>query len=123
VPFYARTRISETVALDVEDLRLSARRAILRIYGKGERVRQVPIHPRLREALEKWLEDSKPWPGSDNRALFVNRRGDRLSARGAHAVITGIAAAAGLLEDHVTGHVLRPSFATTLRWCAATPTS
>ena len=61
------------VALDVDDLRLSARRAILRIYGKGERVREVPIHPKLREALENWLEDRKRWPGSDNRALFVMR--------------------------------------------------
>ena len=113
VPFYAGARISETVALDLDDLRLSARRAILRIYGKGERVREVPIHPKLREALENWLEDRKRWPGSDNRALFVNRRGGRLSARGAHDVITGIAAAAGL-EDHVTAHVLRHSFATTL---------
>jgi len=40
VPFYAGARISETVALDLDDLRLSARRAILRIYGKGERVRE-----------------------------------------------------------------------------------
>jgi hypothetical protein len=73
VPFYAGARISGTVALDVDDLRLSARRAILRIYGKGERVREVPIHPKLREALENWLEDRKRWPGSDNRALFVMR--------------------------------------------------
>ncbi len=50
VPFYAGARISETVALDLEDLRLSARGALLRIYGKGERVREVPIHPKLREA-------------------------------------------------------------------------
>ncbi len=52
-------------------------------------------------------------PASDNRALFLNRRGSRLSARGAHDVITGIAAAGGL-EEHVTAHVLRHSFATTL---------
>ncbi len=113
VPFYAGAWISETVALDLEDLRLSARRAILRIYGKGERVCEVPIHPKLREALENWLEDRKRWPGSENRVLFVNRRGGRLSARGAHDVIIGIAAAAEL-EEHVTAHVLRHSFATTL---------
>lgn len=113
VPFYAGARISETVSLDIDDLRLSARRAFLRIYGKGERIREVPIHPKLREALESWLEERKSWSGSDSRPLFLNRRGGRLSARGAHDVITGIATAAGL-EEHVTAHVLRHSFATTL---------
>ena len=50
---------------------------------------------------------------SESPALFLNRRGGRLSARGAHEVITGIAARAGL-DDRVTAHVLRHSFATTL---------
>ena len=36
VPFYAGARLAETVALDVDDVRLSARKGILRIYGKGE---------------------------------------------------------------------------------------
>ena len=39
-----------TVARDVDDLRLSARKGILRIYGKAERVREIPIHPELRKA-------------------------------------------------------------------------
>ncbi|MGO9899262.1 MAG: tyrosine-type recombinase/integrase [Solirubrobacteraceae bacterium] len=51
VPFYAGARLAETVALDLDDVRLSARKGILRIYGKGERVREVPIHPELRKAL------------------------------------------------------------------------
>ena len=39
VPFYAGTRIAETVALDVEDVRLSARKGVLRVLGKGQRAR------------------------------------------------------------------------------------
>ncbi len=113
VPFYAGARIGETVALDV-DVRLSARKGILRIYGKGERVREVPIHPELRKALTDWLEERCDWPrANDSPALFLNQRGQRLSAKGAHDVITGIADRGGL-EDHVTAHVLRHSFATTL---------
>ena len=46
-------------------------------------------------------------------ALFLNQRGQRLSARGAHDIVTTIAAAAGLDED-TTSHVLRHTFATTL---------
>jgi site-specific recombinase XerD len=114
VPFYAGTRIAEIVALDLDDVRLSARKGVLRVLGKGERLREVPIHPQLRTALAEWLAERQNWSGAvESPALFVNRRGSRLSARGAHDVITGIAATAGL-EDRVTAHVLRHSFATTL---------
>jgi integrase len=107
VPFYAGARIAETVALDVDDMLLSARKGILRIYGKGQRVREIPIHQQLRKALVDWLAERSGWPGaSDHTALFLNQRGKRLSDRGAHDVITRIAARAGL-NDHVTAHVLR----------------
>jgi site-specific recombinase XerD len=53
-------------------------------------------------------------PGVNNTpALFLNQRGQRLSVRGAHDIITGIAAAAGL-DDDTTVHILRRTFATTL---------
>lgn len=114
VPFYAGTRIAETVALDLDDVRLSARKGALRILGKGDRLREVPIHLQLRTALSEWMAERQNWDGAvESPALFVNRRGSRLSGRGAHDVITGIAAQAGL-EDRVTAHVLRHSFATTL---------
>ncbi|MGZ6565421.1 MAG: tyrosine-type recombinase/integrase [Solirubrobacteraceae bacterium] len=114
VPFYAGRRIAETVALDVDDVRLSARKGVLRVLGKGQRTREVPIHAQLRIALSEWLGERSAWVGaSESPALFLNRRGGRLSARGAHEVITGIAAWAGL-DDRVTAHVLRHSFATTL---------
>ena len=114
VPFYAGARISEIVALDVDDVARSARKGVLRILGKGDRVRQVPIHPQLHEALTGWLAERADWPGAtDTPALFLNQRGDRLSVRGAHAIITGIAAAAGL-DDDTTVHILRHTFATTL---------
>jgi site-specific recombinase XerD len=114
VPCYAGTRIAETVALDVEDVRLSARKGLLRVLGKGERLREIPIHPQLRAALTDWLAERRHWDGAtEGSALFLNRRGGRLSARGAHGVITGIATRAGL-DDRVTAHVLRHSFATTL---------
>ena len=114
VPFYAGARISEIVGLDVDDVRVSARKGILRIYGKGERVREIPIHPQLRTALTGWLDERPGWPGANaTPALFLNQRGQRLSAKGAHDVITGLAATAGL-DDDATTHVLRHTFATTL---------
>ncbi|MCA1681351.1 MAG: tyrosine-type recombinase/integrase [Actinobacteria bacterium] len=114
VPFYAGARISEIVALDVDDISRSARKGVLRILGKGQRVRDVPIHPQLRSALTGWLEERDDWPGAkDTPALFLNQRGQRLSVRGAHDIVTAIATASGL-DDHATVHVLRHTFATTL---------
>ena len=114
VPFYAGARISEIVALDVDDVARSARKGVLRILGKGERVRLVPIHPQLHAALNGWLAERADWPGANNTpALFLNQRGQRLSVRGAHDIITGIAAAAGL-DDDTTVHILRHTFAATL---------
>jgi len=112
-PFYAGARIAEVVGLDVNDVRLSARKGSLRILGKGAKVREVPVHPPLRVALTAWLAVRPTWPGADGPALFLNTSGGRLSATSASDIITGIAADAGL-DDDTTSHTLRHTFATTL---------
>ncbi|HUR07067.1 MAG TPA: tyrosine-type recombinase/integrase [Nonomuraea sp.] len=114
LPFYAGLRIGDAVALDVPDVRISARKGVLIVYGKGGKVREVPVHPQLRRPLTDWLDARRSWPGAaTQRALFLNRRGARLSARGASTVFTGIATAAGL-EDATTAHVGRHTFVTQL---------
>ncbi|MCA1699990.1 MAG: tyrosine-type recombinase/integrase [Actinobacteria bacterium] len=105
--------MAEIVGLDLDDVRRSARRGVLRVYGKGARVREIPIHPQLRKALTGLLDERPDWPGADNPALFLNQRTARLSARGAHDIITTIAHNAGL-DDDTTTHVLRHTFATRL---------
>jgi site-specific recombinase XerD len=112
-PFYAGARIAEVVALDVDDVRLSTRKGTARFYGKGGKPREVQLHPELREAYQAWLAERTGWPGAAaTPALFLNRRGGRLSARGASAVFAAILDAAGL--DDGSAHVLRHTFATTL---------
>jgi site-specific recombinase XerD len=114
IPYYAGARISEVVRLDVGDVRRSARKGILRIYGKGERVRDIPIHAKLRPELEQWLTERAIWPGAGTSpALFLNTKGGRLSARAASGIIAAIAAQAAL-DDDPTAHVLRHTFATSL---------
>jgi len=113
VPFYAGARISEVVALDVEDVRMSRRIGELRLYGKGGKVRTVPLKPQLRTALADWIEQRADWPGADGPALFLNRAGGRLSATAASDTITAITAAARF-DDPATAHVLRHTFGTTL---------
>jgi site-specific recombinase XerD len=114
IPFYAGARIAETVALDVDDVRLSARKGALRLLGKGAKPRDVQVHPQLREDLSRWLAERPAWPGARaSPALFLNRRGGRLTTRGASAIIAGIAEAAAL-DDPATAHVLRHTCATIL---------
>lgn len=117
--FYAGTRISETTSLDIEDIHTSARKGHLIIrYGKNGKYRQIPLHPKLRAALEEWLRERAGWKGADTSpALFLNRRGGRLSARSAYTVLRTIADAANLplgRDGIFTPHVLRHTAGTTM---------
>jgi site-specific recombinase XerD len=119
VGFYAGLRIGEIVALNVDDVRMSARKGHLVVrYGKGGRYREVPLHPVLRTTLQGWLEERANWPGAkENLALFLNRRGGRLSTRGAYDVLTSLADEAGIAvgrSGDFTPHVLRHTAGTTL---------
>lgn len=114
VPFYGGLRIGETVGLDLDDVRQSARRGLLVVRaGKGDRYREVPLHADLQAAINAWLTERRGWPGAEGPALFLNRRGGRLSARGARDVFAGLAETAGF-DDEFSCHVLRHTFATTL---------
>ena len=111
---FAGARIAEAVALDLDDLPTTQRRRRLRIRGKGRKHRTVPIHPELAAALDAWRAARRRWPGAEaTPAVFLNRAGTRLSVRAADKIITGIAQVAGV-EDAVTPHVLRHTFATDL---------
>ncbi|MDQ2788605.1 MAG: tyrosine-type recombinase/integrase [Actinomycetota bacterium] len=118
--FYAGTRIAETVALDVEDVAMSARKGQLIVrYGKNGKYPEVPLHPKLRTVLQQWIsERAKNWNGADtNPALFLNRRGGRLSARSAYTVLRALADEANLplgREAVFTPHVLRHTAGTTM---------
>jgi site-specific recombinase XerD len=109
VPFYAGARIAEVAALDVEDVKISARKGSLHLIGKGEKSRDVPVVPELRLALQDWLAER---PETEGKALFVSRRGrSRMSTDAIDDVIHGITRNAGL-DDEVTAHVLRHTYAT-----------
>ena len=113
LPLFAGTRIAEISALDIADVRLSARKGEVHLVGKGEKSRTVPVHPKLREALAAWLAERPERPGADTAALFTSGRGTRMTTDALADVIDRITSAASL-EDEVTSHRLRHTFGTEL---------
>ncbi|MCQ9165553.1 tyrosine-type recombinase/integrase [Arthrobacter sp. STN4] len=113
--FYAGLRISEMVALDCQDVPLSARKGQIIIRsGKGRRYREIPAHPILRENLHLWIHiERTAWTNAEtNPALFLNRRGERLSVKGADDILNTLATDAGIEE--FTSHRPRHTFGTNL---------
>ena len=110
-------RISEVVGLNLEDLAYDE--GLLRVVGKGDKERLVPVGRAAQRALGSWLDpsgrdellDRGRSSRDDQRALFLNQRGRRLSRQGAHLVVQRRARAAGI-ERAVSPHVLRHSCAT-----------
>jgi site-specific recombinase XerC len=95
LPLYAGTRIAEIRALDVADVRLTARKGEIHLIGKGEKSRIVPVHPKLRQALAAWFAKRPSRPGADSAALFTSIRGTRMTTDVIDA-ITGLTGAASL---------------------------
>lgn len=106
-------RVTELVSLDMENLNLDPRSPFVRCLGKGAKERSIPIHDHALEALNGYLEDGRPMMvrNQDETALFVNRRGERLTRQGFWLILKGYAKSANL-GDGVTPHTLRHSFAT-----------
>lgn len=105
-------RVSEAVALDLEDVDLDSATAV--VTGKGDKQRLVPLGTHVVTAVNEYLPDrlSLRRPGADPGALFLNNRGGRLTRQGVWAIVRKAAAAAGIDEDRVSPHVLRHSAAT-----------
>jgi len=112
-------RISEVLALDVDDLSaaLADPDAGLRLFGKGRKERIVPLGSYARAATEAWLVRGRPvWAARAGRAtpaLLLNSRGDRLSRQSAWAALRRHAEATGITTG-IGPHTLRHSFATHL---------
>jgi integrase/recombinase XerD len=106
-------RVSEMVSLNVRDVNL--RNGFVRCFGKGSKERLIPIHNKAIKAVKTYIDDARPQLLStqDETALFLNRRGQRLTRQGFWLILKGHAERAGIEAD-ITPHVLRHSIATHL---------
>lgn len=110
-------RISEAVALDVDDLvGADGTPELIRVIGKGNKQRIVPLGSFARAAIEAYLVRARPLlaaGGKEPAALFLGARGGRLSRQNAWLIIRAAAERAGLTIE-ISPHSLRHSFATHL---------
>jgi len=104
-------RVSELVSLNLGDVNISEES--VRAFGKGRKERIVPIYHQAALTVAEYIDEVRPNLVRDNdeRALFLNRRGQRLTRQGLWQILKEYAGKAGLAKT-VTPHTLRHSFAT-----------
>lgn len=106
---FTGARLSELVGINLKDLDLVNR--TVRVLGKGNKERMIPLNELVVEALNNYLEVRLV---SDSRALFLNKFGSRLSGRSVENIVRKYALKAGLFKDGLSPHKLRHTFATLL---------
>ncbi len=105
VMYASGLRVSEVASLQVGDIGESD---LLRVLGKGQKTRMVPISPTARKAVDRYLKDGRPQLAGDQAysALWVGVRGGPLDTRGVRRVVQS--------RLGTFPHALRHSFATHL---------
>lgn len=99
---HAGLRVGELCSLSINDIVISPRAGYVKVTGKGNKYREVPLNSTVRKLLTRWLEENK----SD--VLFPNRYKIPISDRGVFKLLTEYAYKAKL-ED-VSPHTLRHTF-------------
>jgi integrase/recombinase XerC len=102
-------RIGELVGIDIDDVELRGR--LVKVRGKGGKERIVPFGSKAEEALRAWLRVRNAAP--DEAAIFLNYRGERITARSVRRLFDRYVRSASLRAG-VSPHTLRHSFATHL---------
>ncbi|WP_022854076.1 site-specific tyrosine recombinase XerD [Thermodesulfatator atlanticus] len=108
-------RVSELIGLKMFDVNLEV--GFVRVLGKGEKERLVPLGEVAKDALKTYLARGRPKllaKRLDEAHIFLNRRGRPLTRQRFWQIIKAYAAKSGLNPKEISPHVLRHSFATHL---------
>jgi tyrosine recombinase XerC len=106
-------RVSELVSMDIRDLDMPGGQ--VRVMGKGDKQRILPLHREALARIDAYLRGARPafHPAPEERALFLNRRGTRLTDGGVRRMLSSRLAEMGVTTG-ITPHTLRHTFATHL---------
>ncbi|MFD0705111.1 site-specific tyrosine recombinase XerD [Alloscardovia venturai] len=116
--YASAARVSEAVGANIADIDLDAQ--VARLIGKGDKQRLVPLGSYACAALDRYINGgawqflaSKSKSGMEMRAIFLNKRGKRLSRQSVWEIVQTYAKSAGIEKD-IHPHTLRHSCATHL---------
>ncbi len=101
-------RLAETVALDTDSI--DHQDATVRVLGKGSKARVVPVGREALKAVDRWLKVRGQLAALEEKALFVSKRGGRISPRSVQQRMREWGIKQGV-EGRVHPHMLRHSFA------------
>mgnify|MGYP001819361711 CR=1 FL=1 len=104
-------RLSELVSINVQDL--PANSDELEVTGKGAKTRIVPVGKMARDAIDNWMKRRHEIAAGQESALFVSKRGQRISRRTVEARLSRQAVLHST-NQHLHPHMLRHSFASHL---------
>ncbi|MBQ0139280.1 MAG: tyrosine recombinase XerC [Kurthia sp.] len=106
-------RVSELTSIEIKDVDLSL--SILRVMGKGRKERYVPFGQFAHEALQLYMEEMRPilMKKKQHDKLFVNMRGEPLTARGVRYILNEMVKKTQLTTA-IYPHMIRHTFATHL---------
>ena len=104
-------RVSEMVGIDLQDIDWDERR--IKIFRKGRKEQYVYFNAPVEEALQDYIEYERKVPSEDLNALFISRKGQRISVRAVEQINKKYTASTVPMK-RITPHKLRSTFATNL---------
>lgn len=104
-------RASELCSLTRQNTHIMAREGYIRVRGKGDKEREIPLGAKSRQLLHRWLSQHRPRLGNDYDEVFLNYRGQLLTPNGLDQMIYELAKRANITGVRCSAHTFRHTFA------------